>query len=112
MPCAKRAPGGLKRFRCGADGIVHSTKQSSRRPIMTMNEKQKALCEGHGLDFSDLKALFVNCTLKPSREFSHTGALMDVSKSIMEANGVSAEMLRPADFTLPQGVYPDMREHG
>jgi len=36
---------------------------------MTLNEKQKALCENHGFDFSDLEALFINCTLKPSSEF-------------------------------------------
>jgi len=79
---------------------------------MTLNDKQKALCAGHGFDFSDLKALFVNCTLKPSREFSHTEALMQVSQEIMQANGVAAEMVRAADMTLPPGVYPDMREHG
>ncbi|HMB38193.1 MAG TPA: NAD(P)H-dependent oxidoreductase, partial [Wenzhouxiangellaceae bacterium] len=79
---------------------------------MTLNEKQKALCENHGFDFSDLKALFVNCTLKPSREFSHTEQLMKVSQEIMETNGVSSKMIRAADLTLPPGVYPDMREHG
>ncbi|MBS3744091.1 MAG: flavodoxin family protein [Wenzhouxiangellaceae bacterium] len=79
---------------------------------MTLNEKQKALCEGHDFDFSDLKALFINCTLKRSPDFSHTEALMKVSQEIMEANGVGIEMLRAADLTLPAGVYPDMREHG
>jgi len=79
---------------------------------MTLNEKQQALCEGHDFDFSDLKALFINCTLKPSREFSHTEALMKVSQEIMDANGIGTEMVRAADLTLPAGVYPDMREHG
>ena len=79
---------------------------------MALNEKQKALCEGHGFDFSDLKALFINCTLKPSRELSHTETLMKVSEEIMAANGVCTEMIRAADLTLPPGVYPDMREHG
>ena len=79
---------------------------------MTMNEKQRALCENHGFDFSDLKALYINCTLKPSPEFSHTEALMKVSEEIMAANGVSTEMVRAVDLTLPPGVYPDMREHG
>ncbi|MEX2497479.1 MAG: NAD(P)H-dependent oxidoreductase [Wenzhouxiangellaceae bacterium] len=79
---------------------------------MTLNDKQQALCEGHDFNFSDLNALFINCTLKRSSEFSHTEALMKVSQEIMEANGVSAEMIRAADHTLPPGVYPDMREHG
>jgi len=79
---------------------------------MTLNEKQKALCEGHGFDFSDLHALFINCTLKRSPQLSHTEALMRVSQAIMDANGVSTELVRAADLTLPPGVYPDMREHG
>ena len=79
---------------------------------MTLNEKQKALCEGHDLDFSDLHALLINCTLKRSPQFSHTEALMRVSQEIMDANGVSTELVRAADLTLPPGVYPDMREHG
>lgn len=79
---------------------------------MTLNEKQRELCARHDFDFSGLKALFLNCTLKPSGEFSHTEALMSVSREIMDAAGVETELLRPADHTLPPGVYPDMREHG
>ena len=79
---------------------------------MNLNEKQQALCENHDFDFSDLSALFINCTLKPSREKSHTEDLMQVAQTIMTRNGVSCEMLRAADLTLPFGVYPDMREHG
>lgn len=77
-----------------------------------MNEKQQRLCENHDYDFSDLNALFLNCTLKRSPQFSHTEALIGVSKSIMEANGISVEVLRPVDYTIPPGVYPDMTEHG
>ncbi|MFU8878641.1 MAG: flavodoxin family protein, partial [Wenzhouxiangellaceae bacterium] len=79
---------------------------------MTLNEKQQALCENHDFDFSDLKALFINCTLKRSPEFSHTEALMNVARDIMQANKVGTEMVRAADLTLPAGVYPDMTEHG
>jgi multimeric flavodoxin WrbA len=79
---------------------------------MTMNEKQKALCDGHNFDFSGLSAVFLNCTLKPARTFSHTEALLHVSKAIMEASGITTELLRPVDFDLPPGVYPDMTEYG
>jgi len=79
---------------------------------MIMNEKQRALCAGHDYDFSDLKAVFVNCTLKPSPALSHTEQLMKVPQAIMEANGVETEMIRLVDHTVPPGVYPDMREHG
>ncbi len=79
---------------------------------MSLNEQQQALCDDNPHDFSDLKALFLNCSLKPSREFSHTEALMSVSRSIMDACSVSTEMIRVADLHLPPGVQPDMREHG
>jgi len=79
---------------------------------MTLNEKQRALCEGHNFDFSGLSAVFLNCTLKPTGTLSHTEALIKVSQAIMEANGVKTELLRPVDYYLPPGVYPDMTEHG
>jgi multimeric flavodoxin WrbA len=67
---------------------------------------------GKQFDFSDLKALFLNCTLKKSPERSHTEGLMKRSQSIMEKVGVKTKMLRAADFNIPPGVYPDMTEHG
>jgi len=64
------------------------------------------------MDFSDLSAVFLNCTLKKTSELSHTEGLMKISKAIMEKNGVSVEMLRPVDYDIAYGVYPDMREYG
>lgn len=63
-------------------------------------------------DYSDLKALYVNCTLKRSPRTSHTAGLMDVSRQIMEANGVTVETIRAVDHDIAPGVYPDMRDHG
>lgn len=63
-------------------------------------------------DFSDLAALYLNCTLKPTPELSHTEGLIDNSKAIMESQGVSVEVLRPIDFKIAHGVYPDMTEQG
>ena len=79
---------------------------------MPLNDQQQALCANHDFDFSDLTALFANCTLKPSPQLSHTQALMDVSRAIMDANGIATDILRPVDFDIPPGVYPDMTEHG
>lgn len=62
--------------------------------------------------YDDLSALFINCSLKPSREPSNTEALMKVSQGVMAANGVSIETIRAADLDIPPGVQPDMREHG
>lgn len=63
-------------------------------------------------DFSGLKALFFNCTLKKSPESSHTELLIQVSKGIMDKHGVATELIRPIDHKIATGVYPDMREHG
>ena len=63
-------------------------------------------------DYSDLNALFLNCTLKPSPQRSHTRGLLDVSKVIMERQGVAVEVLRPVDHDIAFGVQKDMRDHG
>ncbi|MEM6396259.1 MAG: flavodoxin family protein [Bacteroidota bacterium] len=63
-------------------------------------------------DFSRLKALFINCTLKASPRKSHTQGLMDVSIKIMEQERVDVECLRLVDHDIAFGVYPDMKEHG
>ncbi|WP_299399837.1 flavodoxin family protein [Pelagibius sp.] len=59
-----------------------------------------------------MKALFLNCTLKPSPGLSHTQGLIDISRAIMEKSGVGVEALRPVDYDIAYGVYPDMTEHG
>ncbi len=79
---------------------------------MALSPKQEALCENHAWDFSSLSALVLNCTLKPSPTLSHTEGLIDVSKAIMEKNGITVEVLRPVDFDIAFGVYPDMTAHG
>lgn len=79
---------------------------------MVLNNQQQEMCEQSQWDFTDLKALFLNCTLKPSGTLSHTEGLMEISRAIMEANGVTTEILRPVDHDIAPGVYPDMREHG
>lgn len=59
-------------------------------------------------DFSDLRAVFVNCTLKPSPDVSHTAALMAVSTAIMRAHSVHVDEIRAVDHVIAPGVYPDM----
>jgi multimeric flavodoxin WrbA len=63
-------------------------------------------------DFSQLKAMYVNCTLKKSPDVSNTQGLMDVSINIMKKEGVQVHQLRFADHDVALGVYPDMKEHG
>ncbi|MBI5104625.1 MAG: flavodoxin family protein [Solirubrobacterales bacterium] len=74
--------------------------------------EQERLCAESPWDFSDLKALYVNCTLKRSPEVSHTQGLADRSIAILERNGVDVEVVRAVDLDIATGVQPDMREHG
>ncbi len=62
--------------------------------------------------YTDLRALFISCTLKRSPEPSHTETLMRVSQAIMETQGVTVETVRAVDYDLAPGVQPDMSEHG
>jgi multimeric flavodoxin WrbA len=63
-------------------------------------------------DFSGLRAVFINCTLKPSPEVSNTDGLVSISRNIMEKHGIRTELIRAVDHNIPVGVYPDMAEHG
>ncbi|MFE7764396.1 flavodoxin family protein [Streptomyces sp. NPDC057438] len=62
--------------------------------------------------FDDLRALFINCTLKPAPQVSHTEGLVARSRAIMEMQGVATELVRAVDEDIAPGVYPDMTEHG
>lgn len=48
--------------------------------MKVLNKQQYELCENSQTDFSDLAALFINCTLKKSPETSHTRGLMEESE--------------------------------
>jgi hypothetical protein len=79
---------------------------------VTLSNRQQQLCDENTTGFSDLTALFINCTLKKSPEPSHTQGLIDISRAIMEANGVTADVIRAIDHDIVVGVWPDMTEHG
>jgi multimeric flavodoxin WrbA len=63
-------------------------------------------------DFSGLKAVFFNGTLKRSPEVSNTEGLLRASMDLMESHGVKTELIRTIDHDIATGVYPDMREQG
>jgi multimeric flavodoxin WrbA len=79
---------------------------------MANHETKADACGNSHWDFSDLKALYLNCTLKRSPEMSHTEGLVALSRTIMEQHGVSTELIRPVDYTIAHGIYKDMTEHG
>ena len=79
---------------------------------MPMNEMQEMWATTSLTDHSDLRALFVNCTLKRSPEVSNTEGLADLSIELMRRQGVTVDVVRAVDHDIPPGVYSDMTEHG
>lgn len=77
-----------------------------------LNDYQNQLCAENTIDFSDLKAVFINTSLKKQPSESHTRQLLNVSAAIMEKNGVQLEHVHMLSHTVPPGVYPDMTEQG
>ena len=63
-------------------------------------------------EYDDLRALFINCTLKRSPAISNTEGLIEVSRRIMEKQSVEVEVIRAVDHDIATGVWPDMTEHG
>jgi multimeric flavodoxin WrbA len=79
---------------------------------MRLTDKQEELCSTAPADYSDLRAVFVNCTLKRTPALSHTQGLADVAIEIMRRNQVTVDVIRAVDHDIPVGVYPDMTGHG
>jgi multimeric flavodoxin WrbA len=73
---------------------------------------EEELCESSRWDFSDLRAVYINCTLKRSPDVSNTQGLADRSIAVMRRVGVSVEVFRAVDLEIATGVWPDMTEHG
>lgn len=63
-------------------------------------------------DYSNLSALYINCTLTKSPAESHTGKLLEISRKLMEKQGVKTKVIRAIDHDIATGIYPDMREKG
>lgn len=61
-------------------------------------------------DFADLRAMYINTTLKRSPEVSNTQGLIEVSAEIMRRQGVTVDLLRAVDQDIAIGVQPDMSE--
>ena len=77
-----------------------------------MDTRNEQLSAESRWDFGDLRAIYINCTLKPSPEVSNTQGLADRSIEIMRRNGVAVDVVRAMDHEIATGVYPDMTEHG
>src|SRR3546814_11990329 len=80
--------------------------------MTALSPEQEELCRQDRWDFSGLRAMFVNCTLKRSPEQSHTQGLADISMEIMRRQGVSVELVRAIDHDIATGVWPALTHTG
>jgi len=64
------------------------------------------------MEFENISAIYINCTLKKSPEKSHTSTLMQLSQNILKKEKVNYEEIRFIDKDVAVGIYPDMTEHG
>lgn len=63
-------------------------------------------------NFKDLKALFINCSIKKDKTQSHTQRLMNRAAGVMEAEGVAVEHVYALDYTIAFGMIKDGKEEG
>lgn len=62
--------------------------------------------------FGDLKALFINCSIKKDSTKSHTQKLMNRAAGIMRAEGVDVEMIYALDYQIAFGMEKDLTKSG
>jgi multimeric flavodoxin WrbA len=55
-----------------------------------------------------MRALIINCTLKPSPQPTNTGALADVVADALGGHGVEVKTVRAVDYDIRPGVQTDM----
>jgi multimeric flavodoxin WrbA len=61
-------------------------------------------------NFRDLKALFINCTIKYDKSQSHTQKLVDKAVEIMEAEGVDVKQVYALEHTIAFGMIKDAKK--
>jgi len=54
-----------------------------------------------------MKALIINCTLKPSPKFSNTGSLIKKAESLLKESGAKTEVIRLVDYEIKPGNATD-----
>jgi multimeric flavodoxin WrbA len=62
--------------------------------------------------FKDLRALFINCSIKKEKKGSHTQLLINKVTNIMEHEGVSVDQLYLLDHHVAFGMIKDGKEEG
>ncbi len=63
-------------------------------------------------NFSDLRALFINCSIKKHKAKSHTQRLMDRVAGVMEQEKIQVEQVYALDHTIAFGMVKDGKDEG
>jgi multimeric flavodoxin WrbA len=63
-------------------------------------------------EFSDISALFINCSIKKDKTQSHTQLLIDKAAGIMQKAGVKVEQIYALDHNIAFGMIKDGKEEG
>jgi multimeric flavodoxin WrbA len=79
---------------------------------MPLNAAQEKLCSDNQVDYSVLRVVLINTSLKRRPSESHTQLLLGVVGEIMSKNGAAVELVHMLEHSVPPGVYPDMTQHG
>ncbi len=82
---------------CSAELSNNGTFKPIDYEILPLDERRV-------MTVADLKALFLNCSLKPSPRVSNTQALIDKTAALFPALGVEAESIRVLDYKVAFGV--------
>ena len=78
-----------------------------------LTPKMEELCATSRWDFSDLRAVFINCTLKRSPErLEHPGRWPTARSRSWSATASPSRRSAPSTTTSPPACKPDMTEHG
>jgi multimeric flavodoxin WrbA len=63
-------------------------------------------------DFSDITALFINCSIKKDKTQSHTQLLIDKAAAIMQGQGVKVDQIYALDYDIAFGMIKDGKDDG
>jgi len=63
-------------------------------------------------DFSDLKAVYINCSIKKDKTGSHTQNLLNKSAKIMQSQGVEVQHIYALDYAIAFGMMQDGNTEG
>ena len=63
-------------------------------------------------NFSDISALFINCSIKKDKAKSHTQLLINKAVGVMQKEGVKVEQIYALDHDIAFGMIKDGNEEG